>query len=68
MLGGQNLTILVTHRGKVFEAFHDPHAAESAQRDAVARLTEREPGQKHRIQEIGFVDNPHLAARWIEMN
>jgi hypothetical protein len=68
MLGGQYLAFLLTHRGKVFETFHDLNAAKTAERDTVTRLTEAETGLQHRIQEIGFVNDPHLTATWLEMN
>ncbi len=68
MLGGQNLAFLLAHNREIFEACHDLHAAEPAERDPVTRLTEAKPGLYYRIQKIGFVDNPHLAARWLEMN
>ena len=68
MLGPQNLAFLLRHRREILDTFRNLHTAESAECDAVTRLTKPEPGLQHRIQETCFVNDSHLAARGLEMN
>ena len=67
-LRGENLALLVTHRAEVVETLEDLNAAEATQSNAVTGLTEPESGLEDGIQQVGFVDHPHLATRWLAAN
>jgi hypothetical protein len=68
MLRGKDISLFLAHRGEVLEAFHDLHTAKPAERDTVTRLPETEAGLYDRVQQIGLVDDPHLAARRLAPN